>query len=141
MTLFNVDLATQPDECLFKIDEQRMIGQKKSVYRNNVAMLGKRCLIARKFARRKRQWPLTPARASLVGKRRAPLQRLRSRHCPALSRRQAASLRFTVSTWNINSVRLRIGLVARYLQEHQPDVLCLQETKCRDAEFPVLRIS
>ena len=45
-------------------------------------------------------------------------------------------MRFTISTWNINSVRLRIGLVARYLREHQPDVLCLQETKCRDAEFP-----
>jgi exodeoxyribonuclease-3 len=45
-------------------------------------------------------------------------------------------LRFSISTWNINSVRLRIGLVARYLREHQPDVLCLQETKCRDAEFP-----
>jgi exodeoxyribonuclease-3 len=45
-------------------------------------------------------------------------------------------MRFTVATWNINSVRLRIGLVGRYLQEHQPDVLCLQETKCRDAEFP-----
>jgi exodeoxyribonuclease-3 len=45
-------------------------------------------------------------------------------------------MRFTLTTWNINSVRLRIGLVARYLREHQPDVLCLQETKCRDAEFP-----
>ena len=45
-------------------------------------------------------------------------------------------MRFTVATGNINSVRLRIGLVARYLQEHQPDVLCLQETKCRDGEFP-----
>jgi exodeoxyribonuclease III len=45
-------------------------------------------------------------------------------------------LLFTISTWNINSVRLRIGLVSRYLKEHAPDVLCLQETKCRDAEFP-----
>jgi exodeoxyribonuclease III len=54
---------------------------------------------------------------------------------PSRDDRQA-SLRFTISTWNINSVRLRIGLVARYLQEQQPDVLCLQETKCRDAEFP-----
>ncbi len=45
-------------------------------------------------------------------------------------------MRFTLATWNINSVRLRIGLVARYLREHQPDVLCLQETKCRDGEFP-----
>ena len=46
-------------------------------------------------------------------------------------------MRFTIATWNINSVRLRIGLVARYLAEWKPDVLCLQETKCRDAEFPL----
>lgn len=41
-----------------------------------------------------------------------------------------------ITTWNINSVRLRMPLVLRYLQDHGPDVLCLQETKCRDAEFP-----
>lgn len=41
-----------------------------------------------------------------------------------------------IATWNINSVRLRMPIVARYLQEHRPDVLCLQETKCRDSEFP-----
>jgi len=45
-------------------------------------------------------------------------------------------LRFSISTWNINSVRLRIGLVAQYLEQHQPDVLCLQETKCPDGQFP-----
>lgn len=44
---------------------------------------------------------------------------------------------FTLATWNINSVRLRIDLVERFLAAHAPDVLCLQETKCRDAEFPV----
>jgi len=54
----------------------------------------------------------------------------------SLSQLRQAAMRFTLSTWNINSVRLRIGLVARYLREQQPDVLCLQETKCRDAEFP-----
>ncbi|MFM9976062.1 MAG: exodeoxyribonuclease III [Beijerinckiaceae bacterium] len=43
---------------------------------------------------------------------------------------------FSLATWNINSVRLRIGLVARFLQENKPDILCLQETKCRDSEFP-----
>lgn len=42
----------------------------------------------------------------------------------------------TVATWNINSVRLRIGLVTRLLAEHQPDVLCLQETKCPQGQFP-----
>ena len=41
-----------------------------------------------------------------------------------------------ITTWNINSVRLRMPLVLRYLEAYAPDVLCLQETKCRDAEFP-----
>jgi exodeoxyribonuclease-3 len=46
------------------------------------------------------------------------------------------NMRFSLASWNINSVRLRIDHVARYLRSHAPDVLCLQETKCRDAEFP-----
>lgn len=41
-----------------------------------------------------------------------------------------------IITWNINSVRLRQGLVLRLLAEQQPDVLCLQETKCPDEAFP-----
>jgi exodeoxyribonuclease III len=43
---------------------------------------------------------------------------------------------FSVATWNINSVRLRIGLVERLLKEAQPDILCLQETKCPQGQFP-----
>jgi exodeoxyribonuclease-3 len=39
-------------------------------------------------------------------------------------------------TWNINSVRLRIDQVIRFLEEERPDVLCLQETKCQDDQFP-----
>jgi exodeoxyribonuclease-3 len=34
---------------------------------------------------------------------------------------------FTLATWNINSVRLREGLVARLMTEEKPDILCLQE--------------
>src|SRR5471030_186437 len=41
-----------------------------------------------------------------------------------------------IATWNINSVRLRIGAVTRFLREHQPDVLCLQETKVVNELFP-----
>src|SRR6476620_4130098 len=41
-----------------------------------------------------------------------------------------------VATWNINSVRLRIGLVTKLLERWQPDVLCLQETKCPQGQFP-----
>ena len=42
----------------------------------------------------------------------------------------------SIATWNINSVRLRIGNVERYLRMRKPDVLCLQETKCPDEHFP-----
>ncbi|MGM0585622.1 MAG: exodeoxyribonuclease III [Pseudomonadota bacterium] len=42
----------------------------------------------------------------------------------------------TVCTWNINSVRLREGLVLRLLEQEGPDVLCLQETKCPADKFP-----
>jgi len=41
-----------------------------------------------------------------------------------------------IATCNINPVRLRIGLVGRFLREHQPDVLCLQETKVVNDLFP-----
>jgi exodeoxyribonuclease-3 len=44
-----------------------------------------------------------------------------------------------IATWNINSVRLRINLVARFLRSAQPDVLCLQETKSPDDAFPLKR--
>ena len=45
-------------------------------------------------------------------------------------------MKFRLATWNINSVRLRIGLVERFLNSFQPDVLCLQEIKCVDELFP-----
>jgi exodeoxyribonuclease-3 len=41
-----------------------------------------------------------------------------------------------IATWNINSVRLRIDLVRRFVAGWSPDVLCLQETKTRNATFP-----
>ena len=41
-----------------------------------------------------------------------------------------------IATWNINSVRLRIDLVKRLIDEHKPDVICLQETKTIDETFP-----
>src|SRR5271165_2289615 len=41
-----------------------------------------------------------------------------------------------IATWNINSVRLRQSLVARFLEDVRPDILCLQEIKCKDELFP-----
>ena len=48
-------------------------------------------------------------------------------------------MRLTLTTWNINSVRLRIELVAKFIKAARPDVLCLQETKCPDGAFPLKR--
>lgn len=44
---------------------------------------------------------------------------------------------FTIATWNINSVRLREGLVARFLREESPDILCLQECKSPVDKIPL----
>ena len=41
-----------------------------------------------------------------------------------------------LATWNINSVRLRIDLLARVAQELRPDVICLQEIKTENQFFP-----
>ena len=45
-------------------------------------------------------------------------------------------MKLRVVTWNINSVRIRADQVARFVEQYAPDVLCLQEIKCRDGEFP-----
>ena len=45
-------------------------------------------------------------------------------------------MRLTITTWNINSVRLRIDAVAKFVKAARPDILCLQETKCPDDKFP-----
>jgi len=51
------------------------------------------------------------------------------------------SMPLTITTWNINSVRLRIDLVAKFLKSARPDILCLQETKCPDDAFPLKRFT
>lgn len=41
-----------------------------------------------------------------------------------------------VATWNVNSLRVRLPQVLKWLEREQPDVLALQETKLKDEEFP-----
>ena len=45
-------------------------------------------------------------------------------------------MRLRLCTWNVNSVRLRAEQVARFVNEQAPDVLCMQEIKCQEGEFP-----
>ena len=46
-------------------------------------------------------------------------------------------MRVKIASWNINSVRARLGIVEDFLVRHDPDVLCLQETKVVDGTFPI----
>ncbi len=46
-------------------------------------------------------------------------------------------MKLSVITWNINSVRLRLPLVEQLIEQYSPDVLCLQETKCPNGQFPL----
>ena len=46
-----------------------------------------------------------------------------------------------IATWNVNSVRSRIDRLMRLLERHDLDVLLLQETKCRDNQFPTMPLA
>ncbi len=41
-----------------------------------------------------------------------------------------------ITTWNVNSIRRRMDATLRWIEAKQPDVLCLQETKCTEDKFP-----
>ncbi len=45
-----------------------------------------------------------------------------------------------IASWNVNSVRSRIGLVLGWLREARPDVVLLQEIKCQTEGFPRLEV-
>jgi exodeoxyribonuclease III len=41
-----------------------------------------------------------------------------------------------IATWNVNSIKQRLSHLTAWLAERQPDIVCLQETKCPDEAFP-----
>ena len=43
---------------------------------------------------------------------------------------------FKIATYNVNSIRSRLHIIGPWLINHQPDVLCMQETKVDDGKFP-----
>lgn len=48
----------------------------------------------------------------------------------------ATRKRMKVATWNVNSIRTRLEHLTRWLEANPVDLLCLQETKVTDQEFP-----
>jgi exodeoxyribonuclease-3 len=45
-----------------------------------------------------------------------------------------------LATWNVNSLKVRLGHLLEWLAEAKPDIACLQETKTEDANFPVAEL-
>jgi len=43
----------------------------------------------------------------------------------------------TITSWNVNSIRARLDHVLTWLEANEPTLLCLQETKVQDADFPL----
>jgi exodeoxyribonuclease-3 len=41
-----------------------------------------------------------------------------------------------IATFNANGIRARLPVILQWLSKESPDVLCLQETKAQDADFP-----
>lgn len=49
-------------------------------------------------------------------------------------------MKLRLATWNINSVRLRLSLIEKFAEVYQPDILCLQEIKCSEDQFPFRKL-
>jgi hypothetical protein len=60
---------------------------------------------------------------------KAPSARPAAAKAPSVTR-TTAKRPLRIATWNINSIRLRQGLLQDLVAALEPDVLCLQETKC-----------
>ena len=45
-----------------------------------------------------------------------------------------------IATFNVNSIKVRLPILLAWLEQAQPDVVCLQETKCPNTDFPMLEL-
>lgn len=43
-------------------------------------------------------------------------------------------------TWNVNSIRIRMDLLKQLVEQEQPDIICLQEVKAKEADFPFAEV-
>ena len=44
--------------------------------------------------------------------------------------------RFKLATWNVNSIRIRLELLKKLIELENPDIICLQEVKAKEEDFP-----
>ncbi len=119
--IFNVKTGVQFDDKVFRVPYERDSGNSRlprliafcCISRRNALRSRGRFLCARPFHRR-----------GLCSKASC---------CPDL---KGNRMSFSLTTWNINSVRLRMPIVEQLVLKHKPDILCLQETKVPNDLFP-----
>src|SRR3954451_2754093 len=82
---------------------------------------------------------LTDKTSVSAAKRAARLERRQAALAlrPSLSPTEAAPGRLRVATWNLNSIRVRLPAVERFLERTRPDIICLQETKIAQLSPPM----
>ena len=49
-------------------------------------------------------------------------------------------MRLSLVSWNVNSVRLRLPQIEQFLRDADVDILCIQEIKCQESDFPRLEL-
>lgn len=45
-------------------------------------------------------------------------------------------MQLKIATWNVNSVRARMPVITRWIEKEKPDILCMQELKATEEQFP-----
>src|SRR3989442_9132079 len=93
----------------------------------------------RRWACSRRVTSRRPVRRRRSRRPRKKLRAARTRPARRLSARRrgdASSVRFRLATWNVNSLKVRLPHLLDWLASAQPDVMCLQETKVEDTNFP-----
>lgn len=47
---------------------------------------------------------------------------------------------FKLATWNVNSIRIRMDLLQKLIELENPDIICLQEVKAKEEDFPFAEV-
>ena len=114
----------------YKFDTERSQGRRRRRDRAQRRHGADRSGLAQLHGRRRDRFRRRSDRLGLQDQQSAGHRLLRLRH------ELRASSTVRIATWNVNSIKQRLDAAVAWLAERQPDIVCLQETKCVDDAFP-----
>ena len=80
--------------------------------------------------------PLIARKTKVILLRIKNRPRFKLKYLLRVSHSGVSQMKWKIATFNVNGIRSREHVVVSWLEQNRPDVLCLQEIKCQDAEFP-----